>query len=256
MKFPFLISLPHCSRQIPEDVRPSLALTDEEILESTDIGTEEIFRSIPAGKVLFARWSRLLVDLNRGPGKGGKKGVIAQVDYHGRTIYRADRIPDEQEEERRIKEYYLPFHKRLIKEFEHPDIKVLFDCHSLNGIGPAEAPDAGRKRKDITLSNNGDHDGNSDPARGSITCPTKRLLLMKDAFQKAGFSVSVNDPYAGGFITIHYGQKYAHTGKFSVQIEINQDLYLKPNSMQPVTERLDEVRGRVLQAFLKIASKL
>jgi len=78
---------------------------------------------------------------------------------------------------------------------------------------------------------------------------------MKDAFQKAGFSVSINNPYAGGFITTHYGQKYARMGKISVQIEINQDLYLEPNSVQPVAERLEEVRGRVLQAFRKIASK-
>jgi N-formylglutamate amidohydrolase len=255
MKFPFIISIPHCSFKIPEEVLPTLALTNKEIWESTDIGTEEIFGPLPAKVSLCARWSRLVVDLNRSHDQRDRKGVIAQVDYHGRPVFREGCIPDEKVVERRLRKYYWPFHNRLTKAIENPDIKVLFDCHSLNGIGPEEAPDAGKKRKDIILSNNGDQSGKADPGRGRITCPIERLYLMKEAFQEAGFSVSINDPYAGGFITIHYGQKYARMGKISVQIEINQDLYLEPNSVQPIAERLGKVRGKVLQAFRKIASK-
>lgn len=255
MKFPFIISTPHCSCRIPEEAVSALALTKEEIWESTDIGTKEIFGPLPAKVSLCAQWSRLVVDLNRSHDQRDRKGIIAQVDYHGRSVFREGCIPNEKAVERRLRKYYWPFHNRLAKAIENPDIKALFDCHSLNGIGPAEAPDAGKKRKDIILSNNGDQSGNADPARGRITCPPERLYLMKDAFQKAGFSVSINNPYAGGFITTHYGQKYASMGKISVQIEINQDLYLEPNSVQPVAERLEEVRGRVLQAFRKIASK-
>jgi len=256
MKFPFIISLPHCSCKIPEEVLPTLALSNEEIWESTDAGTEEIFAPLPVKVSLCARWSRLVVDLNRGHDQKNRKGVIPQVDYHGRSVFSEGGTPDEKEVERRLRKYYWPFHKRLNKALKSPDIKLLFDCHSLNGVGPAEAPDAGKKRKDIVLSNNGDQNGNADPGRGRITCPPERLCLMENAFQKAGFSVSVNDPYAGGFITTHYGQKNACMGKISVQIEINQDLYLEPNSSQPVAEKLEEVRIRVLQSFTEIARKL
>ena len=272
MEFPFIISIPHCSFKIPEEVISALALTKEEIWESTDIGTEEIFGPLPAKVSLCARWSRLVADLNRSHDQRDRKGVIALVDYHGRSVFREGHIPNEKVIEGRLRKYYWPFHNRLTKALENPGIKVLFDCHSLNGIGPTEAPDAGKKRKDIILSNNGDQNGNAGPARGRITCPTERLYLIKEAFQEAGFSVSINDPYAGGFITTHYGQKYARMGKISVQIEINQDLYLEHTSTltlplqggeqgggankQPVTERLEEVRDRVLQAFREIASKL
>jgi len=256
MKFPFIISMPHCSCRIPEEVMPTLVLTKEEIWESTDIGTEEVFGPLPAKVSLRARWSRLVVDLNRSHDQMDRKGVIAQVDYHGRSVFSEGCIPDENEVELRLREYYWPFHNRLTKALENPDNKALFDCHSLNGIGPAEAPDKGKKRKDIILSNNGDQSGNADPARGRITCPTEGLYLMKAAFKESGFSVSINDPYAGGFITTHYGQKYARKGKISVQIEINQDLYLEPNSLQPVAQRLEEARTRVLQAFVRIADKL
>jgi N-formylglutamate amidohydrolase len=256
MKFPFIISLPHCSKQVPEEVRPALALNNKEIWESTDRGTKEIFGSIPAKKIIFARWSRLVVDLNRSPTRQSAKGVIPQVDYHGRFIYRSGCIPDENERKRRLREYYWPFHKRLVEAFEETDSKVLFDCHSLNGTGPEAAPDFGKKRKDIILGNNGDHSGNMNPARGRITCPVETLQLMKEAFQRAGYSVSLNDPYPGGFITNYYGKKFASAGKIVVQIEINQDLYVEHTRKRLSPKKLEKVKTRVLQSFREIARKL
>jgi len=256
MKYPFIISLPHCSRQVPEEIRPTLALNNKEIWESTDRGTKEIFGSIPAKKIIFARWSRLVVDLNRSPTQQSAKGVIPQVDYHGRFIYRSGCIPDENERKRRLKEYYWPFHKRLVEAFEETNSKALFDCHSLNGTGPEAAPDFGMKRKDIILGNNGDRSGNINPARGNITCPVKTLQLMKEAFERAGYSVSVNDPYPGGFITNYYGKKFASAGKIVVQIEINQDLYMEHTPKRLSPKKVEKVKIRVLQSFKEIASKL
>jgi N-formylglutamate deformylase len=256
MKYPFIISLPHCSKQVPEEVRPTLALNNKEIWESTDRGTKEIFGSIPAKKIIFARWSRLVVDLNRSPTQQSAKGVIPQVDYHGRFIYRSGCLPDENERKRRLKEYYWPFHKRLVEAFEETDSKALFDCHSLNGTGPEAAPDFGMKRKDIILGNNGDRSGNINPARGDITCPVKTLQVMKEAFERAGYSVSLNDPYPGGFITNYYGKKFASAGKIVVQIEINQDLYMEHSPKRLSPKKLEKVKTRVLQSFKEIASKL
>ncbi|MBK5100047.1 MAG: N-formylglutamate amidohydrolase [Desulfobacteraceae bacterium] len=256
MKFPFVISIPHCSSWIPEEVRPTLALTEEQVEESADIGTKEIFGSLPAQKVLFAEWSRLVVDLNRGSHERGPKGVIPHVDYYGRNSYRPGRFPDEREVAERVRKYYTPFHTRLKNALAGQDIRGLCDCHSLNGIGPREAPDAGRKRKDIVLGNNGDEQGNVNPALGRTTCPPKTLHLIKEAFEKAGFSVSINHPYSGGFITTHYGQECADKGKIAFQIEVNQDLYANPTNKQLVPERLDDVKSRVWQAFEEITKRL
>jgi len=154
VRFPFVISLPHCSGRVPEKIRPTLALSDKQIEESTDTGTKEIFGSIPAKAVVYARWSRLLVDLNRGPDQRSAKGIIALKDYHGRIIYRNGCIPNRQETESRVMEYYRPFHNELKSALDDANIIGLFDCHSLNGIGPLDAPDAGKKRRNIILSNN------------------------------------------------------------------------------------------------------
>lgn len=256
MKLPFVISIPHCSSRVPEEIRHSMILNDSEIKESVDSGSREIFQSLPAEVVLSAQWSRLTIDLNRDPKRRDKKGVIAQVDYYGRSIYNSGFILDEKEIKQRLAKYYWPFHNSLRKAFERPHIKALFDCHSLNGVGPAEAPDVGKKRKDIILSNNGDKNGNSDGNRGTITCPSEYMLIMKKIFEKEGFSVSINDPYAGGFIMKNYGKKFAFNGKISVQVEINQDLCLASSSKHLSKDKVKNIKNRVLQVFLEIAGKL
>jgi len=256
MKYPFIISLPHCSEWVPEDLKGTFALTNEEIWESTDRGVLEIFGALPAKKIIFAQWNRLVVDLNRSPSRRDGRGVVPHVDYHGRSIYRSGCIPDEQEIERRLSEYYWSFHKRLVDSLKETDIKALFDCHSLNGTGPEEAPDPGKRRNDIILGNHGDDSGNMNQARGSITCPPETLRLIKKAFEKSGFSVSLNDPYPGGFITASHGKKLTDMGKIAVQIEINQDLYLEgtPKRLSPI--RLEQVKARISQSFKEIASTL
>ncbi len=250
---PFVLSLPHCSGKVPETIRPAMALTDEAIEDSIDMGTREIFGSVPARTILHASRSRLVVDLNRSGLDRGPKGVIAEVDYHGRSIYGEGLVPDDKEVEYRLKEYYSPFHGRLKNAIDRRGIKGLFDCHSLCGIGPAEAPDAGKKRKDIILGNNGDRSGKESPALGNITCPVELFYSMKEAFKRAGFSVNMNYPYSGGFIVVHYAREFAATGKFFVQIEINQDLFPGAPPGQSAEERLKDVKARVFQALEEIA---
>jgi N-formylglutamate amidohydrolase len=253
---PFVISLPHCSGRVPEDIRPTIALSDEQIEESTDMGTKEIFGSIPVHAVVCARWSRLVVDLNRDSDQWDSKGIIALKDYHGRIVYRNGCIPDKQETESRIKDYYRPFHDELKAALNGSNIIGLFDCHSMNGIGPPEAPDAGKKRSDIVLGNNGDVMGNENPDLGKITCPAETLKMISTVFQNSGFSVSINDPYPGGFITNHYGQELARKRKIAVQIEINQELFLEPGTSKIAVERLRVVMAEVFRSFEVIARQL
>lgn len=254
MRLPFVISVPHCSGRVPDRVKPALALSDAEIADSIDWGTREIFGFLEAGDVLCAQWSRVVVDLNRDPERRDFKGVMAQIDYSGRIIYHSGMVPDQKEIGDRLREYYWPYHDRLRDALALPYIIGLIDCHSLNGVGPSEAPDAGKKRKDIVLSNNGDHKGEMSPALGKTTCPVTILKLMKQTFLEAGFSVSINDPYSAGFITTHYGHAIADRGKFAVQIEVNQDLYMGQGTGEFLPAELVEITSKVrgcLEAFAR-----
>ena len=203
--------------------------------------------------MLCSRWSRLVVDLNRDPERRDIKGVIAGIDYSGRSVYGPGMSPCGSEVEERLRRYYWPYHLRLGEALAGPHIKGLFDGHSLNGVGPSEAPDAGRKRKDIVLSNNGDHAGEMTPSLGPTTCPIALLNLMKTVFVEAGFSVSLNDPYSAGYITTHYGRRLTGSGKFAVQVEINQDLFIEPGTTKIDPKKLAAAGLRIRGCFGDIA---
>jgi len=253
VKLPFVISIPHCSDRIPDEIRPTLALTHEDIDYSVDTGTREIFGSLDAADVLWARWSRLVVDLNRDPARRDAKGVIAEVDYSGREVFHPGMAPHAEEIDERLDKYYWPYHLRLERFLGQEHIKGLFDAHSLNGVGPSEAPDAGRKRKDIVLSNNGDQNGEPTSSLGPTTCGVEVLHVMRQIFMRAGFSVSLNDPYTAGFITTHYGRTLAERGKFAVQVEVNQDLFVEPGTVKILPEKLAASGDRIRRCFHDIA---
>ncbi|EFK10999.1 N-formylglutamate amidohydrolase [delta proteobacterium NaphS2] len=256
MKLPFVISLPHCSGRIPTRIRSGIRLTPMEAADAIDLGIREIFGGLPAFKVLCAQWSRLVVDLNRPSDQRHAKGPIALVDYHGRQVYRADALPDEEEITRRLSTYYEPYHRQLASAVETAHIKGLLDCHSLQGTGPAEAPDAGKRRYNITLGNNGRPDGKKDPARGELTCTPAFMCFVRQVFEGAGFSVSINFPYAGGFIVAHYGPGLAAKGKMALQIEINQDLYVDPVTENLVPGKAEKVKAEIFACLKKIGKAL
>jgi len=114
----------------------------------------------------------------------------------------------------RIKDLYHPYHDALlglIDEARSLFGKVLLiDCHSMPGFNSM-----GSRRSDIIL---GDRFGKS--------CSSEIVMLIEKLFQDLGYSVSRNYPYAGGFVTKHYGKPYESAN--ALQIEINRDLYLNP----------------------------
>jgi N-formylglutamate deformylase len=248
-KLPFIISVPHCSGKVPLGLRSALDLTEEEIDESRDVGTAEIFGSLPSRITLCAQWSRLVVDLNRDSERRDRKGVVPLVDYNGRVLYKPGSVPDEQEIRSRTDRYYQSYHNSLKESLRDPEVRGVIDCHSLYEIAPVEAPDAGDKRKDIVLGNNGDSKGNELSGMGKPTAPAETVQMLKRVFQKYGFSVSVNNPYRGGFITTHYGGRFPGNDRIFMQIEINQGLYLNGITKQVVESRIKDVRKRVHKVF-------
>lgn len=249
MKHPIVISLPHCSNQLPHEFKDRLALTDAEILDSSDLGTKEIFGNLPAAFVMEAPWSRLLVDLNRGEQDQGERGVVPKKDYMGRAVFRDGAAPDSACIRSLVELYHRPFHARLEKRIRRFSLKGLFDCHSLNGVGPAGAPDPGSRRKDIVLGNNGDPSGKKTGTLGGITCPTEKLHALKEIFEKKGFTVSLNVPYSGGFITKHYGATFVKRGGVALQIEINEDHYLMKGRRKLERHKVQDMKERMEAVF-------
>jgi N-formylglutamate deformylase len=256
VKLPFVLSIPHCGTQIPPDLRSSIALSDAGIVESVDFGTREIFERLPAAGIIAAQWSRLVVDLNRRPDQYDAKGVVALTDYDGQTVFRSGHEPTRTEIDDRVARYHRPYHDQLARLLQMKDCLGLIDCHSLNGTGPEDAPDRGRKRSDVVLSNAGDARGAECSADEPLTCPVDLFRKAAAAFEAQGFSVALNTPYRGGYIVRNYGARLRPLGRFAIQIEMNQDLYMTRPSAAPESQRIEDVSWRVTQALSAWAEQL
>jgi N-formylglutamate deformylase len=87
---------------------------------------------------------------------------------------------------------------------------ILVDCHSMPSVGISRDEP---RRPDFVI---GDRYGTS--------CAPQLTNVIENALRAMGYSVARNKPYAGGFITEHYGNPASslHT----IQIELNRAIYM------------------------------
>ena len=142
----------------------------------------------------------------------GGLGTIARVVGDAQEIY-GHRIPVE-DAIRRIEGLYKPYHRALRRLFTriHRDFgaAILIDCHSMPSAAGAKDE---RPRADVVP---GDRYGTS--------CVALVAETVEATLRGQGYSVSRNKPYAGGFITEHYGNPAA--GLHAIQLEFNRALYM------------------------------
>nr|WP_272212735.1 N-formylglutamate amidohydrolase [Marinicella sp. W31]MDC2878650.1 N-formylglutamate amidohydrolase [Marinicella sp. W31] len=141
----------------------------------------------------------------------GGLGTIPRIVAEHMPIY--DAQIDVDEGLARIESIYRPYHRSLKQLMQETRRRfgraVLIDCHSM----PGTVSVAGHRRKpDFVI---GDRYGTS--ASGDLVCAAISIL------EKMGFTAAYNKPYAGGFITEHYGRPAndCHT----IQIEVSRRLY-------------------------------
>jgi len=160
----------------------------------------------------------------------GGLGTVARVVGDAQEIYR-QRIPVD-DAIRRIEGLYKPYHRALRRLFTrvHRDFgaAVLIDCHSMPSSAGAKDE---RPRADVVL---GDRYGTS--------CVAAVAETIESTLRAQGYSVSRNKPYAGGFITEHYGNPAA--GLHAIQLELNRALYM------------DERRFERSASFARLAADL
>ncbi len=233
---------PHSGRDYPDAFLKRTVLNDSQIRSSEDAFVDRLFAAAPdhGAPLLTANAPRAYLDLNRGPDEldsalieGVRRsahnpriasglGVIPRVVANGRQIYRGKLTLAEAHE--RIARYWRPYHDQLQTLLDesnnHFGEAILIDCHSmpheaLENVGPPGGP-----RPDIVL---GDRFGAT--AAGSI------VEKVEAAFASAGLRVARNMPFAGAFITQHYGRPAK--GQHALQIEIDRALYMDERTLKP-----------------------
>jgi N-formylglutamate deformylase len=145
------------------------------------------------------------------------------------------------EAEARVRACWEPFHAALTGEIEAARERfgacVLIDCHSM----PASSLPP-RGQVDIVLGD----------AHGTACAPVVSAIV-EEVLDGLGFSVRRNDPYAGGFITRHYGRP--RDGVHAVQIEVNRGLYMDEARIEKLPG-FASVRERLARGMAAIAARI
>jgi N-formylglutamate amidohydrolase len=232
---PLVFNSPHSGRLYPSAFLASSKLDAMTLRRSEDAYVEELFGFVSAlgSPLLFAHFPRAYLDLNREPYEldpalirdglpdyantqsvrvVGGLGTIARIVSESDEIYREPLSLVAALE--RINRLYTPYHdtlKALLAEARQAfGLAVLIDCHSMPSNPIAEH---GGARPDFVL---GDRYGTS--------CSGELTRAAAQALKAHGYVVALNKPYAGGYITEHYGKP--HTGLHALQVEINRALYM------------------------------
>lgn len=264
---PLVFSSPHSGSVYPQRFLASARLDAMTLRHSEDAYVDELFAGVVAhgAPLVRARFPRAYLDLNREPYEldprmfdgrlpgfantrsvrvAGGLGTIARVVGDSQEIY-AHRLKID-EALARIEKLYKPYHRTLQAFLGRAQqafgLAVLIDCHSMPSISTLPLPEkegADRKIKaDFVL---GDRYGTS--------CETELIDTVEYELRRLGYAVLRNKPYAGGFITEHYGDPANNF--HAMQIEVNRGLYMDERSMVK-SERF----GRIADDLSKVVEKL
>lgn len=238
-----VFSSPHSGRLYPPEFVRRSRLAGLALRASEDAFVDQLFDSAPAcgAPLIAAVVPRAYVDLNRGaeeldpaviegvritglnPRIAAGLGVIPRVVAEGTPIYHGKITRAEAAE--RLARFHAPYHEAvgtLLRGAQTAHgLAVLYDCHSMPHDALRSVQKVRGRRPEIVL---GDRFGAS--AAPWVMAETQ------SAFERAGFAVLRNAPFAGGYITRRYGRP--GQGWHAIQIEVDRGLYLDERRVEPL----------------------
>ena len=253
-KVPFVLSVPHCGTDFPEELRGDYKPEMMANPDDTDWFVHELynFASEMGITIIYAKYSRWVIDLNRDPESAplyndGRiiTGLTTTTDFFGNDIYVSeDKIPNQQEVERRLTNYYWPYYTKLeslLKERVSEFGKVLlWDAHSIRKSVPTI-----RKEDfpDMILGNN-----------DKTTADSNLISSALNNLRSGEFEVSHNTPFKGGHITRYFGKP--ENNVHALQLEMNKILYMNDEELKFDEDRANKVRIILKRAFKSLIETL
>ncbi|MBX3264388.1 MAG: N-formylglutamate amidohydrolase [Labilithrix sp.] len=233
---PLIVEIPHAGLWLDGPSLATLAAPARSIGRDADLWVDELYADAPArgATMIVAHVSRYVVDLNRSetdvdaesvegapPTARATRGIVWRLTSEGKRVLDAP-LP-RREFERRVDTFYRPYHAAIAALIERKRARfghaILVAGHSMPSVGRAAHGDAHAHRADVV------------PGTRGRTSASARFIDAVDAFARdAGFSVSHDDPYQGGFTTMHYGRPKA--ASHVVQVELSRRLYMDETTLQ------------------------
>lgn len=227
---PVLASVPHAGLEVPEEVESLCVLSRRQIVADGDEHAAEVY-DIAGDVAAFCTThvARAVVDLNRAEDDRRPDGVVKTHTCFNEPVYR--KPLDDKVIDKLLDRYHRPYHSQL-RSLAGEGLRLAVDCHTMLAVGPPIGPGAGIERPHVCLGD------------GGGACPPRWMACLEESFREAfGPSVTVNQPFSGGYITRSHGAEMPW-----FQLELSRGPFLS-NS---------EKRSRVVAALqgglLRIAS--
>ena len=237
-----VLHIPHDARCIPDAMRQGILLDDvgleRELLAMTDAHTNSLFQvtAAEAGRVVCPV-SRLVCDVERfaddadEPMAARGMGVIYTQTSTGSPL----RLPpDTITREQTMQAWYWPHHRRLAALVEETVGRtgqcLVLDCHSFSSSPLPYEPNQDLNRADICIGTDSFH------------TPAPLRDAFVSAAQAQGFTVSVDQPFAGALVPMAAYRRDRRV--LALMIEVNRRLYM------------DEVTGARNRDFVSVYQAL
>ena len=196
---PIIFNSPHSGSIYPEQFLSASRIDLAGLRRSEDSFMDELIGGLTdAGfPVVRVNFPRSYVDVNREPYELDPRMFTGRLPSFANT--RSMRVAGG-----------LGTIPRVVGDGEEIYRERLVDCHSMpsTGIAPEEP-----RRSDIVIGD-----------RYETSCAPQIPNIIDDLLRSLGYSVTRNKPYAGGFITEHYGTPAS--GLHAVQLELNRAVYM------------------------------
>lgn len=244
-RLPVVLASPHSGTHYTREFLEQSRLPERALRASEDAFVDRLFTYAATSlgvPMLRATFPRSYVDVNREPfeldpdmfveklpayvNHASSKvhhglGVVPRIAGDGDEIYAgrlhfADALA-------RIDRLYLPYHQALSRLIDQTVAKfgvcLLIDCHSMPSALQPEGP------------------GGFDAVLGDLhgaACDRRITDTAESTLLRQGMRAVRNDPFAGGFVTRHYGRP--ERGVHVLQIELARDLYMDEATLTPTAD--------------------
>jgi N-formylglutamate amidohydrolase len=252
---PVVVTSPHSGCDYPEAFLAASRLSAHDLRQSEDMYVDALFAEAAnfGATLITARYPRSFVDLNRGaneidpdlveddlpvhreqslPRVQAGLGTIPRIVAEDTPIYEDKLSIDDITA--RMRDIYHPFHATLQREVDRVrdlhGAALLVDAHSMPSLATRNSAPRNRSAQiDIVI---GTCHGRS--------CSDRLTDFVSQYFRRSGYTIALNRPYAGGYITNHFGRP--HNASQAIQIEINRALYMNESSYE-MTANFDSLKA-------------
>ncbi len=251
---PIVVSVPHCGTDFPEEIRSEYKPDLIKAPDDTDWFVDRLYDFVVEMGItlISANYSRWVIDLNRDVDSkplytDGRiiTALCPTTTFLGERLYVDERKEVEAHEvQRRLKEYYYPYHSKIQSLLDESKKKfgkvLLWDCHSIRQVVPTIQKE---KFPDLILG-----DANER------ACDPKLISVALKNLGSAAYSLNHNHPFKGGTTTRSIGKP--SLDQHALQLEMTKVNYMDDSERKYDKGRAEKMRELLRRTFSELSEQL